>query len=77
MHRNPMPSERLTFTEISRELSPPDIRLLKWSEEDKRVHPEAAKLGADLLCGEPLYKDLQMKYHISSSQYEVPIQSVF
>ena len=60
--RHHTPSERPSFTEISRQLSLPDTRLLKWSEEDKCVHPEAAKLGADLLCGELLYKDLQDKY---------------
>ena len=64
--RHPTSSERPDFTEISRRLSLPDTRLLKWSEEDKCVHPEAAKLGADLLYGEPLYKDLQMKYIVSA-----------
>ena len=44
-YRNPIPSERPDFTEVSRELSLPDSKLLKWSEEDKRAHPEAAKLG--------------------------------
>jgi hypothetical protein len=44
------------------QLSLPDTKLLKWSEEDKSVHPDAARLGADLKCGEELYKDLQAKY---------------
>ena len=61
-YRNPVPSERPDFTEVSRELSLPDSKLLKWSEEDKRAHPEAAKLGADLLCAKELYKDLQVQY---------------
>ena len=29
------------------------------------MHPEAAKLGADLGCGEELYKDLQLKYRVT------------
>ena len=44
------------------ELSQPEIELLGWSEEDKSVHPEAAQLGADLIFGEELYKDLQTIY---------------
>ena len=43
-------------------LSLPDSKVLKWSEEDKAVHPEAAKLGADLLSAQDLYNDLQIKY---------------
>ena len=31
------------------------------------VHPEAAKLGADFVCGEELYKDLQLKYKQSET----------
>ena len=61
-YRHPETSQRPDFLEVARELSLPDTRLLKWSEEDKCVHPEAAKLGADLLCGESLYKDLQTCY---------------
>ena len=44
-------------------LSLPDPKLLKWSEEDKAVHPEAAKLGADLFSAQELYKDLQASYN--------------
>ena len=57
-----MTSERPRFPEISRQLSLPDPKLLKWSEEDKAVHPEAAKLGADLLSAQDLYRDLQASY---------------
>ena len=39
-----------------------DAELLKWTEEDKCTHPEVDELGADLLCAENLYKDLQMMY---------------
>ena len=62
MYRNSAPSERPSFQDISRQLSLPDTKLLKWTEEDKSVHPEAAQLGADLLCGEGLYKELQAYY---------------
>ena len=57
-----MGSERPNFPDISRQLSLPDSKLLKWSEEDKAVHPEVAKLGADLLSAQELYKDLQASY---------------
>ena len=62
MYRNSAPSERPSFQDIVRQLSLPDTKLLKWTEEEKSVHPEAAQLGADLLCGEGLYKDLQACY---------------
>ena len=62
-YRHPMTTQRLNFPDISRQLSLPDTKLLKWSEEDKSgLRPEAATLGADLLCGEELYKDLQTRY---------------
>ena len=61
-YRHPMTTQRLNFPDITRQLSLPDTKLLKWSEEDKSVHPEAATLGTDLLCGEGLYKDLQTRY---------------
>ena len=57
-----MTNQRLSFPDITRQLSLPDTKLLKWSEEDKSVHPEAVTLGADLLCGEELYKDLQTRF---------------
>ena len=62
IHRHPTTSGRPTFQNIVTQLSRPDTKLLKWSKEDESVHPEADKLGADLLCGEELYKDLQLKY---------------
>ena len=57
-----MTTERPSFQDIVTLLSLPDTKLLKWSEEDKSVYPEATTLGADLLCGEGLYKDLQTHY---------------
>ena len=62
MYRHSEASQRPSFPEVTRQLSLPDPKLLKWSEEDKCVHPEAAKLGADLNCGQELYKDLQTRY---------------
>lgn len=61
-----MSSERPNFAEITRQLSLPDTRLLKWSVEDKNVHPEAVKLGANLLCAQHLYSDLQAKYKLQN-----------
>ena len=60
--RHPSAPRRPSFEDLTRQLSLPDTKLLKWSDEDKSVHPEAAQLGADLLCGEELYKDLQTRY---------------
>lgn len=60
--RHPDTSERPDFPEISQQLSWPDPKLLKWSEEDKALHPEAIKLGADLLIAHDLYGDLQDSY---------------
>ena len=65
--RNPLTTERPGFQDIVTQLSLPDTKLLKWLEEDKSVHPEAAMLGADLLCGEGLYKDLQTQYQGENS----------
>ena len=36
---------RPSFIELTRQLSLPDTKLLKWLEEDRSVHPEAARLG--------------------------------
>ncbi len=57
-----MTSQRPKFQDVSRQLSLPDPKLLQWSEEDKAVHPEAAKLGADLLSAQDLYRNLQTLY---------------
>ena len=62
LDRHPETSQRPDFLEVARRLSLPDSKLLQWSEEHKSVHPEAAKLGADLLCAQELYKDLQTQY---------------
>jgi len=36
--------------------------LLSWTEEDTRVHPQAAVLGAPLEAGKHLYPELQETY---------------
>ena len=69
--RNPDTQARPSFIELTRQLSLPDTKLLKWSEEDKSVHPEAAQLGADLLCGEGLYKELQVKYKLGTDYINI------
>ena len=37
--RHPETLQRPSFQDISRQLSLPDTKLLKWTEEDKAVHP--------------------------------------
>ena len=61
-YRNPGTSQRPDFTAINQQLSVSDAELLKWTEEDKCTHPEVNELGADLLCAQDLYKDLQEMY---------------
>ena len=63
-----MTTQRLGFSDITRHLSLPDTKLLKWLEEDKSVHPEAATLGAELLYAKRLYKDLQTRYRRGSGK---------
>ena len=33
-----------------------------WSEEDKKLHPDVATLGAELLIASELFSDLQQLY---------------
>ena len=61
--RHPETSKRPDFAAVSQQLCrPSETNLLKWTKEDKSTHPEVDKLGADLLCAEDLYKDLQIMY---------------
>ena len=62
--RHPDPVARPTFSELCQALSQPESELLGWSEEDMRVHPQAAVLGAPLEAGKHLYHELQ-EIHIS------------
>ena len=75
--RNPDIAARPSFSELTRQLSLPDTKLLKWLEEDKSVHPEAAQLEADLASASDLYVDLQAKYKPNSSgrKFEGPLFS--
>ena len=43
------------FAELVHALSSPVTDLLSWSEEDMRVHTQAAVLGAPLEAGKDLY----------------------
>ena len=72
-----MTTERPEFLLVCKQLSLPDPKLLQWSEVDKDVHPEAAKLGADLLSAQELYKDLQNKMggNESNSSDIVPLKA--
>ena len=49
---------------VLQQLSLPDTKLLKWSEEDKATDPEAATLGAGLDKAANLYMDLQKQYNV-------------
>ncbi len=60
--RNSTASQRPTFSAVTQQLSFPDPKLLKWSDEDTSVHPGATKLGADLLSAQELFRDLQTRY---------------
>ncbi len=60
--RHPEPSSRPDFVSVVQQLSLPDTRLLKWSEEDKATDPEAPTLGAGLDKAIDLYNDLQKRY---------------
>ena len=57
LYRHSTAFQHPKFTEITKQLSLPDTKILQWSEEDRSVHP-----GADLQCGQQLYKDLQAKH---------------
>jgi len=43
-------------------LSSPVTDLPSWTEEDTRIHPQAAVLGAHLEAGKYLYPELQETY---------------
>jgi len=60
--RNADKSSRPDFAEVVQALSSPVTDLLSWSEEDLRVHPQAAVLGAPLEAGKDLYPELQGTY---------------
>ena len=62
--RHPDTVSRPTFSELYQALSQPESELLDWSEEDVRVHSQAAVLGAPLEAGKDLYRELQER-HIS------------
>ena len=53
---------RPDFTELVHVLFSPVTDLLSWSEEDVRIHPQAAVLGASLEAGKDLYPELQWTY---------------
>ena len=60
--RNPEATERPKFTKLMTAfLSNPSL-LLKWTEKDLSVSPQASMLGAPLEEGRDLYQNLQFKY---------------
>ena len=61
-YRNADKSSRPDFAELVQALSSPVTDLLSWSEEDMRVHPQAAVLGAPLEAAKYLYPELQGTY---------------
>ena len=60
--RHPETSSRPRFSQLLQALSSTITDLLSWSEEDMRVHPQAAVLGASLEAGKDLYPELQGTY---------------
>ena len=60
--RHPQASSRPTFSQLLQALCQPETELLSWSEEDLRVHPQAAVLGAPLEASKDLYPELQEIY---------------
>ena len=60
--RHPESSSRPDFVSVVQQLSLPDTKLLKWSEEDKATDPEAATLGVGNDKALNLYTDLQKQY---------------
>ena len=65
-HRHPTNNGRPDAAMIAQWLSRPDPQLLRWSEEDRALHPEASLLGAELEAAVELYKELQETYKIRS-----------
>ena len=61
-YRNADKPSRPDFAELVHAVSSPVTDLLSWSEEDMRVHPQAAVLGAPLEAGKDLYPELQGTY---------------
>ena len=61
VHLLGMWTSHLAFTYVH-VLSSPATDLLSWSEEDMKVHPQAAVLGASLEAGKDLYPELQWTY---------------
>jgi len=62
IHRNAEKASRPAFAELVQALSSPVTDLLSWTEEDTRIHPQAAVLGASLEAGKYLYPELQEMY---------------
>ena len=62
--RHPDTASRPAFSELYQAVSQSESELLGWSEDDVRVHPQAAVLGAPLEAGKDLYRELQ-EMHIS------------
>ena len=61
--RNADKASRPDFAELVHALSSPVTDLLSWSEEDMRVNPQVAVLGAPLEAGKDLYPELQGTYN--------------
>lgn len=68
LYRNPNPSNRPSFLEISTFLSVEDDVLLSWSNEDLEVSNAAHLLGSSLEEGKNLYLNLQNAYKKMSEE---------
>ena len=51
---------RPAFSDVSRQLSLPDSKLLQWQDGDKNSH--VRELGANLEFAFELHKDVQQRY---------------
>ena len=56
-YRNADKLSRPDFAELVHALSSPVTELLSWSEENVRVHPQAAVLGTPLEASKDLYSN--------------------
>ncbi|KAL5500300.1 hypothetical protein EMCRGX_G011839 [Ephydatia muelleri] len=59
---HPLENNRPSFTSIKQSLLTPEETLLKWTDADLQVHPQASIIKAPLEAAAGLYEDLQKKY---------------
>lgn len=60
--RHPLGTNRPSFSSLKHSLLQPEETLLKWTESDLQVHPQASVIRAPLEAAVGLYGDLQKIY---------------